>query len=104
MGTKNWDPEPPPKRFGQIPPARGIVFICNACNRPTATSRDAVLRAWGERGLIADAALTLRCKWCKKRGMRAALTPSWVTDYGSKSALEKLVEDLRKLKPNSSIE
>ncbi|WP_167755769.1 hypothetical protein [Vitreimonas flagellata] len=54
--------------------------------------------------MIAEAARRLRCKWCGKRGMRAALTPLWVKDYGSKSALEKFVEDLRKLNPSGSVE
>lgn len=78
--------------------------MCLHCHRPNATTRDAVLRAWGERGVIADAARSLRCKNCRKRGMRAALTPSWVAGYGSKSDLEKLVEDLRKLTPRGPIE
>lgn len=39
-----------PERFGQIPIARGIVFICKNCSRPTATGRDAVLKALGRAG------------------------------------------------------
>lgn len=103
VGTKNWTPEEPPERFGQIPSTRGIVFICMHCRRPNATTRDAVLRAWGERGLIADAARSLRCKNCRKRGMRAALTPTWAPGYGSISELENLVEQIRRLMPSGQI-
>lgn len=104
MGMKNWTPEPAPARFGQIPRSRGIVFICKNCSRPTAADRDAVLRAWGERGMIADAALKLRCRWCKRRGMNAALTPPWVgSEFGSKSNLAKLVEAIRNLKPRGDV-
>jgi hypothetical protein len=102
--VKNWTPEPPPERFGQIPLRRGIVFICRHCARPTATSRDAVLRAFGERGVIRETAERLRCKWCKRRGMHAALTPSWAgPEFGSKSELAKLVETIEKLKPRGDV-
>lgn len=105
MGTKNWTPEPAPHRFGQIPPTRGIVFICMNCSRPTATGRDAVLRAWGERGVIAEEAGKLKCRWCKKRGMKAALTPLWVgSNFGSRSELEKLVDAIRGLKPDGKVD
>jgi hypothetical protein len=104
VGTKNWTPEPAPDRFGQIPRSRGVVFICKHCSRPTATDRDAVLRAWGDRGVIADAAKKLRCRWCKKRGMDAALTPHWVgPEFGSRSDLAKLVDAIRKLKPRGEV-
>lgn len=104
MGTKNWKPEPAPERFGQIPRSRGIVFICKHCSRPTATDRDSVLREWGNRGVIRDAAAKLRCKWCKKRGMDAALTPRWIgPEFGSQSELAGLVEAIRKLKPRGEI-
>lgn len=105
MGTRNWTPEPAPERFGQIPQARGIVFICLNCSRPTATTRDAVLRAWGERGIIAEVALKLKCRWCKKRGMAAAITPHWAgPEFGSQSELAKLVDTIRKLRPRGSVD
>jgi len=105
VGTKNWTPEPPPERFGQIPLGRGIVFICLHCSRPTATGRDAVLRAWGERGVIAEAAARIRCRWCKRRGMRAALTPHWAgPEFGSQSELGKLVASIHKVRPRGRIE
>lgn len=103
VGTRNWTPEPAPERFGQIPRTRGLVFIRVHCSRPTATTRDAVLRAWGERGIIAEVARRVRCKWCKKRGMDAALTPHWVGDFGSESELTTLVEAIRKLKPRGDV-
>lgn len=63
-----------------------------------------MLRAFGERGIIQETAKRLRCKWCKKRGMRAALTPLWAgLDYGSKSDLAKLVEQIRALKPSGDV-
>lgn len=103
MGIRNWKPDPAPERFGQIPRRCGLVFVCINCSRPTCTTRDAVLRAWGERGIIAETALRIRCKWCKKRGMKAALTPYWVNDCGSESELTKLVETIRKLKPRGDV-
>ncbi len=104
MGQKNWTPEPAPERFGQIPRTRGIVFICQNCSRPTATGRDAVLKAWGERGIITDVARKLRCKWCKKRGMNAAITPKWAgAEFGSQTELQKLVEAIRNLKPRGDV-
>lgn len=104
MGTKNWRPEPAPERFGQIPRSRGLVFICMNCSRPTATSRDAVLRAWGERGIIAEAAARVRCSYCKKRGMHTAITPHWAgAEFGSQSELAKLVDTIRKLKPRGEV-
>lgn len=55
--------------------------------------------------MIADAARKLRCKYCKKRGMDAALTPAWAgMDSGSKSDLAKLVDAIRKLKPRGQVE
>ncbi|MBK6703806.1 MAG: hypothetical protein IPG56_08660 [Caulobacteraceae bacterium] len=44
------------------PLSRGIVFICMNCSRPTATGRDAMLRVWGERGIIAEVARKLKCR------------------------------------------
>lgn len=104
MGQKNWDPEPAPERFGQVPFSRGVVFICRHCSRPTTTSRDAVLRAFGERGVVREVSARMRCKWCKKRGMHAALTPYWASaDFGSQSDLEKLLEAIRKVKPSGEV-
>lgn len=104
MGQKSWTPEPAPKRFGQIPRTRGVVFICRGCRRPTATSRDAVLRAWGERGVIEEAAAKIRCRWCKRRGMDTAITPHWAgLEFGSRSELEKLSEAIRALKPSGDV-
>lgn len=104
MGTKNWTPQPAPERFGQVPGTRGVVFICKHCNRPTATTRDAVLKAWGERGVIADVAAKLKCRWCKKRGMDAAITPHWAgVEFGSQSDLAKLVAAISKLKPRGDV-
>lgn len=100
MGMKRWDPEPAPERFGQLPRGRGVIFVCQKCGRPAATNRDAVLKAWGERGVIREAAAKLRCRNCRKRGaMRGFLTPYWLPDGGSKTDLDKLVAQLSKLKP-----
>lgn len=99
MGMKRWDPEPAPERFGQLPRSRGVIFVCQHCTRPTATNRDAVLRAWGDRGVIKDVAAKLRCRNCKKRGMRAYLTPYWLPNSGSKTDLDALADQIGKLKP-----
>jgi hypothetical protein len=99
MGMKNWTPEAAPDRFGQLPRRRGVIFMCLHCARPTATTRDAVLKAWGERGVIAEVAAKLRCKNCRKRGMRGFLTPYWLPDSGSQTDLDKLAAQLEKLKP-----
>lgn len=104
MGMKRWDPEPAPERFGQLPRSRGVIFVCQHCTRPTATSRDAVLKAWGERGVIADVAAKLRCRNCKKRGMRGFLTPYWLPDSGSQTELDKLADQLAKLKPSKWVD
>lgn len=99
MGSRNWTPEPAPERFGDLPRICGVVFVCKHCTRPTCTTRDAVLKAWGERGVIREAAAKLRCKNCRKRGMHAYKTPWWVKDSGSPTEMDRLAAELAKLKP-----
>jgi hypothetical protein len=103
MGTKNLTPEPAPERFGQLPLSRGIVFVCRNCRRPTATHRDSALRAWGERGMIAEASKRLRCPGCRKRGMDAYLAPRGA-GLGSPTPLDKLVQAILALRPSGRVE
>ena len=102
MGTRRFEQRPTPERFGQLPLGAGVVFICENCRRPTATSRDAVLKAWGERGVIADVAAKLKCRWCKKRGMRAVLAPYWA-NLGSPRPLDRFVADVMALTPSGEV-
>lgn len=63
-----------------------------------------MLKAWGERGVIADVARKLKCRWCKKRGMNAAITPNWAgAEFGSQTELQKLIETIQKLKPRGDV-
>ena len=95
--------DPAPDRFGQTPVTRGYIFECLRCGRPFAVSRDAALRAWGERGVVAEAARRLRCSQCGGRGMRAMLAPARA-GLGSKGPLERLLDALAALRPRGPVE
>ncbi len=96
MGQRQFDLVPAPERFGQIPRQNGILFQCPGCGRRTATTRDAALRTWGERGSIADAAKRLRCRNCRRRGLMAYLAPAFAK-MGSPTPLDRLVATIRSL-------
>ena len=103
MGTHKFEFVPAPERFGDLPIDRGVIFICKGCRHPTAAQRDSVLRAWGERGVIADVARRLRCPLCRRRGMAVSLSPTFA-QLGSLGALDRLAADLRVLKPSGVVD
>lgn len=96
MGQRNFNLVPAPERFGQLPRQNGVMFQCPKCGRRTATTRDAALRAWGERGLITDAARRLRCRNCRRRGLEAYLAPAFAK-MGSPTPLDRLVHTIKSL-------
>jgi hypothetical protein len=102
MGARNVDLVPAPARFGDVPPARGLMFVCVRCRRPTATTRDAALRAWGERGLTAEVARRLRCPGCRRRGMAAYLAPAFAK-LGSPTPVDRLVETIAALQVSGKV-
>lgn len=91
-----------PERFGQLPRDRGIVFICKVCSRAHAASRDGALKAWGERGVVREAAAKLRCKHCKRRGMHTSLSAR-SSGLGSIEPLDQLVATISNLKPKRQV-
>jgi hypothetical protein len=100
-----------PERFGEIPWSHGLVFTCVHCSRHTAVTRDALLKAFGDHGVIREVAARLRCRGlnCKdrrRRGMHVALTPLNLS-YGSKRpkpALDALVDTIQSIKPAGTIQ
>lgn len=104
MGTRNFTPEPPPERFGQIPRSNGLVFICGNCGRRRATDRDNLLKAFGERGIIREVCKRLRCSNCKRQAMTCCLTPWFAKGFGSPDEIEKLLRAIFALKPRGPIE
>jgi hypothetical protein len=94
--------EKTPERFGQIPKSRGIVFVCKACGYAYASTRDGVLKAWGERGVIREAAQKLRCRRCRKLGMYTSISPRG-SGLGSLEPLDALVSTIKNLKPKRTV-
>lgn len=93
---------PVPQRFGLLPFAQGVKFICDNCGRAYAVPRDDALRAWGEQGIVADVARRLRCKNCRRRGMTAEIAPGRI-GFGSKPALDRFVDEIMTLKPDGEV-
>ncbi len=97
--------EPVPERFGQVPRTRGLVFTCLRCGRPTAVSRDAALKAWGEQGRIAETAARIRCPYqhCRRRaGMAVSIAPIRAR-LGSKNEVDALLDAMQAVKPSGSV-
>lgn len=103
VSTRKFPHQAPPGRFGQLPRDRGLIFICRTCGRPHAVERDTLLRTWGERGVIADAARRLRCSVCRARGMKPVLSPTFA-NLGSPSPVDRLVQTIRALIPKGWVD
>jgi len=102
VGPKKFPHDPPPRRFGELPHNRGLVFICKGCTRPTAISRDRALKAWGEQGRIREVAARTRCPNCRFRGMAPILAPVFA-ELGSRAEIDRLVATLHAIKPSRKI-
>ena len=101
-----WTPPVPP-RFGDVPFGCGLIFSCQHCGRTQAVSRDGALKAWGEKGIIAEVAARTRCGYgrCKelrRRGHRVEIAPRR-TRLGSKTELARLLEAIDAVKPRGQI-
>lgn len=102
-----WTP-PVPKRFGQVPHSHGLIFTCVHCGRHRAVSRDGALEAWGRLGVIAEVAKRTRCTFdrCQtrgRRGHRVDLAPL-KAKLGSMREIDRLVCQIRSLKPSRKVE
>lgn len=80
--------------------------VCGTTTFPVQKQRKVRRQAF-EIGLVISrtkAVLQNCAVWCKKRGMRAAITPYWAgAEFGSQSELEKLVEKIWALKTRGDV-
>jgi len=97
-----WTP-PVPGRFGAVPTEYGLLFSCTLCGRHVAVSRDNALAAWGVQGRVAETLARLRCRYCRRRGVLKVELAPLKARLGTRPPLEKLLAQIRALKPGGTV-
>lgn len=106
-----WLPQVP-ERFGDLTTGYGLMFVCTACTRGVAHTREELLQRFGTDGRVSDVRGRFSCSNCKAKrpGRRPAVRVevfrakfSFDTEGDRARAklgpIDRLVWDIERLKP-----